>query len=108
MRVEAAVLIGLEQGEIEWVDVVDRGLQSPLAVGRGEGAQQPAVGIDGLARPLLVARQVRRKDPVQRQRARRQAGGGERDADEDFPSSPRLAWGGVRAADGGVMTPPSP
>ena len=48
--VEAAVLVGLEQGEIDRIDVVDRGLEPPLAVGRGEGAQQAAVGVDDLGR----------------------------------------------------------
>ena len=68
MTVEAAVLVGLEQGEIDRIDVVDRGLEPPLAVGRREGAQQAAIGVDHLGRALVVAREVGREDPVERQR----------------------------------------
>ncbi len=91
MVVEASVLVGLEQGEIDRIDVVDRGLEPPFAVGCREGAQQPAVGVDGLARPLVVAREVGREDPIERQGTRRQAGGGEGGDGEDAPEVHRSA-----------------
>jgi len=71
MLVEAAILIGLEELEIERVDILDRGRQPPFAVGGGEGAQQPTVGVDDLRRTVEIARQVRRKELVERQRAGR-------------------------------------
>jgi hypothetical protein len=58
--VEATVLVGLEQGEVNRIDVVDRGLEPPFAVGRRECAQQAAIGVDGLARPLMVTREAGR------------------------------------------------
>ena len=50
MVIEATILVVLQQGEIDRVDVGDGGLEPPLAVLGGEGAQQPAVGIDHLGR----------------------------------------------------------
>ena len=85
--VEAAILVGLEQGEIDRIDVVDGGPEPPLAVRRGEGAQQAAVGVDDLGRPVVVARQVGREDPVERQRPRRQRRGGERESGEETAQS---------------------
>ena len=60
--------------ETVYLDAVDGGPEPPFAVRRGEGAQQAAVGVDDLGRPVVVARQVGREDPVERQPTRHQRG----------------------------------
>ena len=64
MRVEAPVLIGLEQGQVAGIDVARRRFQPPIAVFRQEGAEHHAVPVDDFRRDARIAAHVRRVGAV--------------------------------------------
>ncbi len=105
MAVEAAVLIGLEQGEIARRDVANLGPDAPIAVGGEIGAQQGAVARDDFGRKRARPRHVRRIGDVRRRDRADEAEEGEEDGDETPPSSSPACGGGAERseAEGGPL-----
>ncbi len=58
MPVEAAILVGLEEGEEARIDLLDIGGEPPAPLGRREGPQQPAVAVQHDRRAMAGLREV--------------------------------------------------
>ena len=84
---EALVLIGDQHVDETFVDLVEPCIEAPVAVGRGEGAQQLAIAVEHLSRGCRLGVERRRVGTVELPEGGEQGGAG-RGADgelaEDF------------------------
>jgi hypothetical protein len=72
MALEALVLIGEQHAPVARIHLPHRHRQSPAAILGREGPQQPAVLVLDQHREIAQAREIRGKQPVEQDRARRQ------------------------------------